>query len=110
MLNAETARLKTLEAINSNTFEIINAIYRDIEDAIAKGRYNVILHIDSVYNHVTGVTNIQVGSRVVRCNLNEIVDFFENQGFECEVREHADIYRYATTATRFLVIDWGSRN
>ena len=106
MLNAEEARLKTIEAININTFETINAIYKYIEDAINKGRYNVTFSGVSAYNRVTGEANIEVNSEVVRCNLTEIVDFFEEQGFKCETKESVNIYQHTTT--RLLAIGWGS--
>ena len=108
MLNANTARLKTIEAINVNTFETINAIYKDIEDAINKGRYSISFSIVSVYNRVTGEASINVNSKVVKCNLSGIIDFFEEQGFKCEVKKSVDIHQ--NTITRFLVIDWGSQN
>lgn len=106
MLDANTARLKTIEAIKINTLETINAIYKDIEDTINKGRYGVTFSIVSVYNRVTGEASISVGSEVVKCNLTVIVDFFEEQGFKCEVKEIVDIYQY--TNYKILAIGWGS--
>ena len=106
MLNANTARLKTIEAINVNTFETINLIYKHIEDAINKGRYNVAFSGVSAYNRVTGEASIKVNSEVVKCNLTGIIDFFEEQGFKCRLEEVVDMYQYQVT--RFLVIDWYS--
>ena len=105
MLNAATAKLKTIEAINVNTFETINLIYKYIEDAINKGRYNVAFSGVSAYNRVTGEASIEVDSKVIKCNLSGIIDFFEEQGFKCRL-EVVDIYQHQVT--RFLVIDWGS--
>lgn len=104
MINANTARLKTLEAININTFETINAIYKNIEDAISKGRYGVSFSITSAYNRVTGEASIRINSEDIKCNLTGIVDLFEEQGFKCVIEERVDAYRY--TVIRLVAIGW----
>lgn len=104
MINANTARLKTIEAINTNTFETINAIYKHIEDAISKGRYCIAFSVTSAYNRVTGEASIKVNSEDVKCNLTGVIDFFEEQGFECGLEKVVDEYNY--TITRLLATSW----
>ena len=94
MLNANTARLKTIEAINTNTSEVIDLIYKDIEDAISKGRFNTTFSIFSTYNRSTGEANVRIDSKVIKCNLTNVIEFFEEKGFKCGVEEVVDAYNY----------------
>lgn len=104
MINANTARLQTLEAIETNTQEAIDCIYKNIAAAIKVGDFATKFSVHTVGTFGNkNIVRVEIYPTSLKCDLKEVIDFFESQGFECTIDAvNLELYR----VDRFLRISW----